>query len=395
MPSVRRVCRPTPVATTPRSPQERAIALTFHRTTRLAAVLTVGSLALAACGGSGASTEPAASGGASAGPTLSGILAGAGASSQTSAMEAWAAGFQTANGGATVNYDPVGSGGGRKQFTSGGVDFAGTDRAMKPEELTAAAKRCAPGARVVDLPVYISPIAVAFNLDGITTLNLKPATIAKIFNQKITNWNSPEIKADNPDASLPDLKITPVNRSDNSGTTENFTDYLSVAAKADWPYEAAGDWPVAGGEAANGTSGVVGAIKAGKGNIGYADASQVTGLGKTAVGIGSSFVEYSADKAAAVVAESPRDTTRMAGDIVIKVARDTMKAEEYPIVLVSYLLACTNYTDAAKNGLAKAFLTYVASAKGQEAAAKNAGSAPISDKLRTDVQASIDAIGGA
>ena len=368
--------------------------MTLHRTSRIAAVLTAGSLALAACGGSDGGT-PAAGGGASDGPSLSGTLAGAGSSAQTSAQEAWAAGFQTANEGATVNYDPVGSGGGRDQFTAGGVDFAGTDRAMKPEELTAAAKRCAPGARVIDLPVYISPIAVAFNLDGITTLNLKPATIAKIFNQKITNWNAPEIKADNPDATLPDLKITPVNRSDKSGTTENFTDYLAVAAKADWPYEADGEWPVAGGEAANGTSGVVMAIKAGKGAIGYADASQVTDLGKAAVGIGSGFVEYSADKAAAVVAESPRDDTRMKGDVVIKVARDTMKAEEYPIVLVSYLLACTNYTDAAKNDLVKGFLTYVASEKGQTAAAENAGSAPISESLRTEVQASIDAIGGA
>jgi len=365
--------------------------LKLRRTSRLAAVLAAGSLALVACGGSDnpESGTPGASGG------LTGTLAGAGASSQTSAVEAWSAGFQTANEGVTINYDPVGSGGGRDQFTAGGVDFAGSDRAMKAEELTAAAKRCAPGARVVDLPIYISPIAIAFNLEGIETLNLKPATIAQIFNQKITNWNDAAIKADNPDAKLPDLAITPVNRSDDSGTTENFTDYLAVTAKADWPYEADGEWPVKGGEAANGTSGVVQAITAGNGAIGYADASQVADLGKVAVGVGSEFVEYTAEAAAAVVEGSPREEGRMEGDIAIEVARDTTSAEEYPVVLVSYALACTEYTDAAKGELVKAYLTYVASEEGQAAAAENAGSAPISDALRTDVQASIDAIGGA
>ena len=370
--------------------------MTLHRTTRLAAALAAGSLALVACGGSdGPDTSSPGAPDASEGPALTGTLAGAGASSQTSAVEAWTAGFQTANEGVTISYDPVGSGGGRDQFTAGGVDFAGSDRAMKPEELTEAAKRCAPGARVVDLPLYIIPIAVAFNLEGVDSLKLTPVTIAKIFNQKITNWNDAAIKADNPDATLPDLKITPVNRSDDSGTTENFTDFLAETAKTDWPYEADGEWPVKGGEAANGTSGVVQAITAGNGAIGYADASQVAELGKVAVGVGSEFVEYTAAAAAAVVESSPRDDTREKGDIVIKIARDTTSAEEYPVVLVSYSLACTKYTDAAKGELVKAFLTYVASEDGQAAAAENAGSAPISDALRTEVQASIDAIGAA
>jgi len=370
----------------------------LQRTCRIAAVLAASSLAIAACGGSdktASGTTPGSSPGASGSSSLGGTLAGAGASSQTSAMEAWRAGFQSKNSGVTVNYDPVGSGGGRDQFTAGGVDFAGSDRAMKPEELTAAAKRCAPGAHVVDLPIYISPIAIAFNLDGIEKLNLKPATIAQIFNQKIKKWNDPAIKADNPGAALPDLAVTPVNRSDDSGTTQNFTDYLAVTAKADWPYKAAGVFPVKGGEAANGTSGVVTAMKAGKGAIGYADASQVANLGKVAVGVGSAFVEYSSEKAASVVAESPRDDSRKEGDIAIKVARNTTSDKDYPVVLVSYALACTKYADAAKGELVKGFLTYIASKEGQQAAADNAGSAPLSDKLRTDVEASIKAIGGA
>jgi phosphate transport system substrate-binding protein len=364
----------------------------LQRTTRLAAVLAAGSLALAACGGGSETDENEGEG--NGGAALSGTISGAGASSQASAMEGWIAGFQTDNPDATINYDPVGSGGGREQFTAGGVAFAGSDRALKPEEVTEAAKRCA-GGTVVDLPLYISPIAVAFNLEGIESLNLKPATIAKIFNQKIKKWNDPAIAADNPDAKLPDLAITPVNRSDDSGTTENFTDYLAETAKADWPYEADGVFPVKGGEAANGTSGVVAAIKAGEGAIGYADASQVGDLGTVAVGVGSEFVEYSPEAAAAVVAASPREEGRQEGDIVIELERDTTEGGQYPIVLVSYSIACTKYEDAAQGELVKGFLSYIASEEGQAAAAESAGSAPISEDLRTEVLASIEKIGAA
>ncbi len=358
------------------------------RTSRLVAVLAAGSLALTACGGD--SDEP--SDGAAS--DLSGTLAGAGSSAQAAAMEGWIAGFQDANPDATINYDPVGSGGGREQFTAGGVDFAGSDRAFKPEEATEAAKRCA-GGTVVELPLYISPIAIAFNLEGVDSLNLKPATLAKIFNQKIKKWNDPAIAADNPDVELPDLAITPVNRSDDSGTTENFTDYLAETAAADWPYEADGVWPVAGGEAANGTSGVVAAIQAGEGAIGYADASQVGELGTVAVGVGDEFVEYSPEAAAAVVAGSPREEGREEGAIVVELERDTTEGGEYPVVLVSYSLACTQYEDQAQGELVKAFLSYIASEEGQAASAESAGSAPISEELRTDIVAAIDLIGAA
>ena len=107
-----------------------------------------------------------------------------------------------------------------------------------------------------------------------TDLKLAPATIAQIFDKKITKWNDPAIAADNPGATLPDLAITPVNRSDKSGTTQNFADYLKAAAPQAWSYDVSDTWPVQGGEAAQGTSGVVGAVKAGNGAIGYADESQ-------------------------------------------------------------------------------------------------------------------------
>ena len=110
-------------------------------------------------------------------------------------------------------------------------------------------------------------------------LQLAPSTIAKIFTGKITTWNDPAIAADNPGVNLPATAIAPVHRGDKSGTTQNFTDYLSGAAKADWPSPVADTWPIQGGEAAQGTSGVIGAVKGGQGTIGYADESQAKGLG--------------------------------------------------------------------------------------------------------------------
>ncbi len=176
-------------------------------------------------GGTGASTSGGSSGG-----NLSGSIAGAGSSAQAAAQEAWTAGFQKNNPDATISYDPVGSGGGREQFVAGGTDFGGSDAALADEELTGAQKRCGGPDNLVEIPVYVSPIAVVYNLPGVDNLQLSADTLAKIFAQKIKNWNDPAIKADNPDADLPDTAITPVNRSDESGTTENFVDYLSQTA---------------------------------------------------------------------------------------------------------------------------------------------------------------------
>ena len=364
------------------------------RTSRLAALLAASSLALAACGSDADNADGAGSGGDAGTSSLSGTLAGAGSSAQGAAMEGWIAGFQGQNPEVTVNYDPSGSGAGREQFLAGGVDFAGSDAALDEEELAQAAERCGEGG-LVEVPLYISPIAVAFNLPGIESLNLQPETLAGIFAQKITKWNAPEIAADNPDVQLPDLAITPVNRSDKSGTTENFAEYLAAAAPQVWTFEPSGDWPVPGGEAGQGTSGVIQATTAAEGAITYADASQVGELGTVAVGVGEEFVEYSPEAAAAVVANSPRVEGRPEGSLALELNRETTESGNYPIVLVSYQLACTTYDDAAKAELVKGFLSYIASEEGQAAAEESAGSAPISDELRQDATAVIDGIGAA
>ena len=347
------------------------------------AVLAAG---VAACGSSG--------GGSSSG--LSGDLAGAGSSAQQAAQEAWIAKFQDQNSDVTVSYDPVGSGGGRDQFIAGGkTAFAGSDSPFDSTELPKATKRCAPG-DLVQIPNYISPIAIIYNLNGVDNLQLSPSTTAQIFNQKITTWNDPAIEKDNPGTQLPNTKITPVNRSDESGTTANFTDYLHVAAPSDWPYDPDGVWPVKGGEAGAQTSGVVQAVKAGDGAIGYADASQAGDLGVAKVKVGNTYVAPSADGAAKDFDQSKKDPALSQGKYVFAytVQRTPTDPSSYPVLLVSYLMGCTKYDDANTSKLVDAYFKYIVSADGQQAAADNAGSAPLPPGIVKEDQPAIDAIGG-
>src|SRR5699024_4869282 len=143
-------------------------------------------------------------------------------------------------------------------------------------------------------------VGVAFNLDGIYSLDLKPDTIAKIFGGEITSWDDAEIAEQNDDAELPDTDMNVVHRSDECGTTEHFTDYLNGAAGDGWTCERAESFPdELTGESAQQTSGVVSLTSETDGAITYADASQIGGLSTVAVGVGDEYVEYSADAAAA------------------------------------------------------------------------------------------------
>jgi phosphate transport system substrate-binding protein len=358
-------------------------------------VLAAGLLALtaAACGGS-SSSSTSTSGTTGGAASLSGEIAGAGSTAQQAAQEAWIAAFQQQNSGVTIAYDPVGSGGGREQFTAGGVAFAGSDAALDSDEVKAAESVCGGPDNVVEVPDYVSPIAVAYNVSGVDSLQLSPDTLAEIFAQKIKKWNDPKIQTDNPGVSLPDTNITPVNRSDESGTTENFTDYLSQASPSIWTYEVSGDWPVKGGEAAEGTSGVVDAIKNGDGTIGYADASQVSGLGVAKIKVGSQFVAPSAEAAAKIFDESTPDTNPGKNEFTYKLNRTPDASDTYPIVLVSYLMGCTKYDSASTAAIIKAYFNYIISADGQQTAAQAAGSAPLSDSVRSKIQPAVDAIGG-
>ena len=159
-----------------------------------------------------------------------------------------------------------------------------------------------------------------------------------------------------------------------------------------WTFEPGQEWPVKGGEAAQGTSGVVDAVKAGKGAIGYADACQAGELGKANIKVGEEFVGPTPEAAAKVVELSEETDDPGAHVFTYDLDRTTTEAGAYPIVLVSYAMACTKYDDAAQGALVKGYLNYVISAEGQAAAAQNAGSAPISDAVRSKIQPAVDAI---
>ena len=348
-----------------------------------AAVLALG-LAATACGAGNES-------GSTSDSKLSGTIKGAGSSAQDAAMKAWRAGFQTDNPDVTINYDPSGSGAGVEQFNAGAIDFAGSDAALDPTkgEVDAAKSRC--GANALEVPDYVSPIAIVFNLDGVKDLNLDAKTIAQIFDGKITKWNDPAIAALNSGVTLPSTAITTVHRSDESGTTKNFTDYLSKAGDGAWSYPSDKVWPKKSGEAANGTSGLVAAVKSGSGSIGYADESQAGDLSTAKIKVGDEFNAPTAEGAAKALEVSPIDDTRTEGDLAINVDRTTTEAGSYPLFLASYLIACPTY-DKDKVDVIKGFLSYVISTKGQDAAAKNAGSAPLPSSLQTKAAAIIDTI---
>jgi phosphate transport system substrate-binding protein len=350
---------------------------------KIAGLAIAGTIALTGC---------AANEGATNGDSLSGTLNGAGSSAMGSAQEAWIAAFQTANGAVTINYDPTGSGAGRESFIAGAVNFAGSDSYLKDEELALTFAACAPGTTPFEVPVYISPIAVIFNVEGVTDLNLDAATIAGIFKGDITKWNDAAIVALNPEANLPAANITAVHRSDDSGTTKNFSDYLSKTAESIWDGEVSDVFPYQSGEGAKGTSGVVDAVTNGTNTIGYADASKAGSLSIAKLKVGEEFVALSNESAAAIVDASPAVEGRDATDLAIKIDRATTASGAYPLVLVSYLIGCNEYADPAVGALVKAYASYLVSTDGQAHAATSAGSAPLSAALTAKVTAVISAI---
>jgi phosphate transport system substrate-binding protein len=346
-----------------------------------AAVLTLG-LTLSGCGNNS---------GSGGGDTLN----GGGATSQATAEQTWRANYQKANGG-TINYEEVGSGTGVTNFTSKAYQFAGSDAYLTTEQLAAAKTAC--GADVVEVPAYVSPIAVAFNLSGVKTLNLDAKTVADIFSGTITKWNDPEIAQQNSGVNLPSTAIATIHRSDESGTTFNFTDYLNKASGGAWSDPAATVWPASlakGGQGFEGTSGVIGGLDDTEGAIGYADNSAVSAdgtLGVVSIKVGTSYNAPSATGAAKVLAASPAAPGRSASDMATDIDRTATAKGDYPLMLASYLLACPTYSDSKVADSVKGFLSYVVSAKGQQDAAAAAGSAPLDPSLSAKATAIVSKI---
>lgn len=322
-------------------------------------------------------------------------LVAVGASSQMAAMDGWKAALAEDGAAFTVAYDPIGSGGGREAFLSGAADLAASDLPLDEGEAARAVRTCAGDRGAIDLPVYVSPIVVVYHLPEIagSVLRLTPTTLAGIFAGTITRWDDAGLAAVNPGLDLPDRLINPVHRSDDSGTTENFTAYLAAEAPDVWTYGAIQAWSDGPrrGEGADGTAGVVQAVLSGAGSIGYADASQARGLPVAALEVAGGFVEYTPEAAAAVVAASPLAPDRNPFDFAFELRRDV--PDTYPLVLVSYLVACLDYDDAETAARVRQFLELVVSARGQAAATLTAGSAPLAPELAAGLAEAIAAIG--
>ena len=339
------------------------------------AALTVG-LTLTACGDkSAANAGDGGSGG--------GSLTGGGSTAQAVAQDAWRAAYQKANSGTSITYEQVGSGTGVSNFNSGTYAFAGTDAYLDSEAMAAAKKRCN-GQDAIEVPDYISPIAIAYNLKGVSQLNLSADVIADIFSGKVTKWNDPEIAAENQGANLPDTTITPLHRSDGSGTTWNFTDYLSKASGGAWSSAANENWPtsIKVGQGFEGTSGVVGGLQQTDGAVAYIDNSAVpSGIGAASIKVGSDYNAPSADGAAQVAEASKPISGRPANDVALDIARTSTAKGAYPLLLTSYLVACPSYSDSAQGTLVKNHLTYVLSSDGQQVGSSAAKSAALPSSL--------------
>ena len=366
--------------------------MNIKRIGTVAAIAIAGAVVLSSCAANedAGSTTSSSSSTDSDMSSLKGTLTGSGSSAQQTAEAVWASGFQDKASGVTVNYSPDGSGAGRKNFVSGAADFAGSDAALNDEDLAGSFGLCK--AKAIDIPVYISPIAIAFKVDGVKDLTLDAKTIAGIFSGKITKWNAPEIAAHNDGAKLPDAAITVIHRSDDSGTTQNFSEYLSANAGDVWTEAPSQTFPYKVGDGAAKGSGVASAMQGATNAITYIDDSGVGSLDKAELMVGDKATELSADGAAKVVADSQVVSGREANDLAIDIDRKDTAENAWPLVLVSYAIACQEYKDADKAALVKGYLSYVVSDDAQKAAASEAKSAALSTDLGKKAAAAVASI---
>ena len=375
----------------------------FARLASVAGVVLVSSLTLAACG-----SDNNAAGGTSAAPTAGKTSAAAapavdcgtggkinaeGSSAQKNAIEQAIASFATVCPDITVNYNPTGSGAGITQFNAAQVDFAGSDSALNAAkgEVAAAATRCAANP-AWNLPMVTGPIAVAYNLAGVGKLVLNAEVTAKIFHGDIKTWNDPAIAALNKGVTLPSDAIHVFFRSDDSGTTDNFTKYLNLASNGVWTDPNAKAWPKSGaGEGREKSAGVAEGVKTTPGGISYVEWSYAKDnkLGIAQIDNGSGAVELNADSVGkAVAAAKPAGE---GNDLQLKLDYATKEAGAYPIILVTYEIVCSKGLDANLTTGIKAFLTHFASADVQKSLV-DIGYAPLPAAVQANVAKAIAAI---
>ena len=359
-------------------------------------VLAAGSLALAGCGGSNTVNPaiPAAEAAMAAGDIdcVDGKIQTAGSSAQANAITEWVNVYQTACPQSTIDYQPVGSGAGVEAFLSAQTSFGGTDKPVVDEDLAAAEERCDDNA-AMNIPLVGGAIAVAYHLEGVEELTLDPQTLARIFASEITRWDDPTIVALNPAVELPDAAIAQFHRSDSSGTTANFSDYLEAIAPDAWDYDTGKEWTAPGGQGAKGSDQVIASVAQTPNSIGYVELSYILdaiNAKPVAIDQGAGPVLPTADNASVTLASSP--STNDDGNIILDIDYTTQVPGAYPISIVTYEIVCSAGLDQGQNPeLVSAFLSFAASDSGQ-ALLGEIGYVPLSGDLLDGVRGSVDRV---
>jgi phosphate transport system substrate-binding protein len=372
-----------------------------QRIASVTGVALVGTLALAGCGSNNnttasSSASPSAGAAASTADCGTGTLNGEGSSAQKNAIEQAISDYQTQCPSATINYNPTGSGAGVKQFIAGQVDFGGSDSALsqKPTagtttiEQVSADKACTSPA--LNIPMVTGPIAVAYNLPGVGKLILTPAVTAKIFNGVITKWNDPAIAAINPGVTLPSTAIKVFFRSDESGTTDNFTKYLKGSAPSDWPQATGKKW-TGKGEGKQASAGVANAVKATVGGITYSEWSYAKDnkLGIAQIDNGAGPVVLTGDSVGKAVSSAKQ--AGAGNNIILKLDYATKTPGAYPVLLVTYELVCSKGKDPAKAKMLQSFLKFFASTA-EQTKLQDIGYAPLPAGIQAQVNTAIGAL---
>jgi phosphate transport system substrate-binding protein len=313
----------------------------------------------------GGSTSASGSSTAAAGGGITcanGTLSGQGSTAQNTAVVKFIKDFQTKCGNSTnISYNGTGSGPGVTAFIQKQADFAGSDYPLNSTQQPTADARCT-GGKALSVGTVPGIISVMYNIPGVTKLNLSASNLGKIYNGKITKWNDPAIAADNAGVTLPDLAIQTFHRSDASGTSFNFSNYLNKTAPTDFPAAANKQWPGTGGQSAQGSKGVAQAVKSTSGAIGYAEVSYATSNSLPTANVGNAagkFVPLTAANAANFIGKAKVDTT--GGNYLFNFDYTYSADDAYPAVLVTYEIACSAGNDSAKLPLLKNFLSYMAS----------------------------------
>ena len=291
--------------------------------------------------------------------------------------------------GTIIDYTTSGSGAGVKAFFGGTVDLAGSDSPLSHKERDGvieadkAEKRCRENT-ALNLPMVLGPIAVAHNVDGVTDLNLTAELIARIFTGDIPRWNDPAMRAANPGVSLPDAGIAVFHRADESGTTENFTRYLTKAATGAWGHDASKKWPAARGEGREKTAGVADAVAGTRNSITYLEWGAALERDLKLARIDG--VELSGKTASRAIAAAEAETS---GDGIRLDIDYTPGGDAYPLVMATYEVVCS--AGGSSPELLRDFLGMFASDAAQ-ASLEELGYAPLPGELREKVSRSISGI---